>query len=49
VNDLAHTHLTEQDFLKIEHPTCILLGEDDKMVSLAGNGVGGPVAEKRSR
>lgn len=34
MNDLAHTHLTEQDFLKIEHPTYILLGEEDKMVSL---------------
>ncbi|MBK8658586.1 MAG: alpha/beta hydrolase [Bacteroidetes bacterium] len=33
MNDLAHTHLTEQDFLKVEHPVLILLGEEDKMVS----------------
>ncbi len=33
MNDLAHTHLAEQDFVKVEHPVLILLGEEDKMVT----------------
>jgi esterase/lipase len=34
MKDLAHTHLTEQDFLKIENKILLGLGERDAMVGL---------------
>lgn len=34
MKDLAHTHLTDQDFLKIEHTVLLGLGQKDNMVSL---------------
>jgi esterase/lipase len=34
MRDLAHTHLTEQDFIKIEHNILLGLGAKDTMVSL---------------
>jgi esterase/lipase len=33
MKDLAHTHLAEQDFIKIQHPVLFGLGELDDMVS----------------
>lgn len=35
MKDLAHTHLSDQDFIKIEHPVLLGLGEKDNMVSVA--------------
>lgn len=34
MKDLAHNHLTDQDFIKIEHKILLGLGELDNMVSL---------------
>lgn len=33
MRDLAHTHLTEQDFIRIEHPVLLTRGDKDKMVT----------------
>ena len=33
MKDLAHTHLSDQDFIKIEHPILLARGERDTMVS----------------
>lgn len=33
MRDLAHTHLTEQDFIKIEHPVLLTRGDKDNMVT----------------
>jgi len=33
MKDLAHTHLTEQDFIKIQHPVLLARGGKDNMVS----------------
>lgn len=33
MNDLAHTHLEDQDFVKIEAPVMLTLGKEDKMVT----------------
>ncbi len=33
MKDLAHTHLTEQDFIKIQHPVLLGRGGEDTMVS----------------
>jgi len=33
MKDLAHTHLTEQDFIKIESPVLLCRGENDNMVT----------------
>ncbi|MFN8322105.1 MAG: alpha/beta fold hydrolase [Chitinophagales bacterium] len=35
MKDLAHTHLSDQDFIKIEHSVLLGLGEKDNMVSVA--------------
>ncbi len=33
MNDLAHTHLEDQDFVKVETPVMLSIGKEDKMVT----------------